>query len=492
LKFLLQFLLQHTGKYTFFLSIKPLVKISVECAKNLIFRTFSLPMNHLRCALIIGTCVWTVVARPQENAWSFRQCLDTALKRNIVIRQSVLTNELNKIALEQVKSSRIPSVSSGIGENLSYGWNIDPTTNQYVDQAYHSTNLSLSSNLVLFNGLQTTHTIRQNRLNIQAGGYDIEQARNDVTLNITMGYLQVLFAYEILSTARNQEQATMKQVDRTQKMMEAGKVPESSLFQVRSQWATDKLSVITAENQLSLSKVNLLQLMDVPVRDGFEVQRPVIGEPPQEPEQGNNEIYEKALTVQPQISGASLRTSASRMALQISRGARYPRLNLGASLSSNYASSRKKGGSVNPENYPFFEQIWNNLGQNVSLNLSIPIYSQRTIKSNIDRASINLLNTQLNEQNTRNQLRKVVEQAIADYRAAVKKYEAGKEQLSATELSYKAAEQKYNLGMLTATDFLIEKNNNYQAQSALLQAKYDCIFKNKILDFYQGRPIEFR
>ncbi|MFH1159490.1 MAG: TolC family protein [bacterium] len=448
-------------------------------------------MNRITFFLLGCSGMWLMPVFPQGNTWSFQQCLDTALKRNITINQSVLSNELNKITLEQNKASRIPSVTSGIGENLNYGWNIDPTTNQYVDQAYHSTNLSLSSNLLLFNGLQTANTIRQNRLNVEAGGYDIDKVKNDITLNITTGYLQVLFAFEILSTAQSQEEATMSQVEWTMKMMNAGKVPESNLYQIKSQWATDKLSVINAENQLTLSKVTLLQLMEVPISDSFEIRKPVFTEPSLQIRQSNIEIYDKALAVQPQISSASLKTSASQIALKVSKGARYPRLNLSAALSSNYASSRKKGESVNPQDYPFFEQMWNNLGQSVSLNLSIPIYNQRSIKSNIDRASINLMNTQLNELNTKNQLRKAVEQAYTDLRAAVKKFEASREQLAAAELSYKAAEQKFNIGMMAATDFLIEKNNFYQAQSSLIQAKYDYIFKSKILDFYQGNPIIF-
>ena len=441
--------------------------------------------------LVIFSVWMTQPVVSQVVEWTFQQCLDTALTRNISIHQSILTNELNVISLEQTKASRIPSVSAGVGENLSLGWNIDPTTNQYVNQAYHSTNLSMSSSLMLFNGLQNANTIRQNRLNLEASGYDINKAKNDVTLGITTGYLQLLFSYEVLRTASNQAEATQAQVDRTEKLVHAGKVPESSLLQIKSQFATDNLAVINAENQLTLAKVTLLQLMELPISDTFDVYQPEFPDPSIHLIQSNQEIYAKALSIQPQITSASLKTQASKYSLKVSKGARYPRLNIGASLGSNYASSRTNGSAVNPESYPFFEQIWNNLGQTVNLNLSIPIYNQRTIKSNIDRASINLLNMKLNEQNTQNQLRKAVEQAYTDLKAAIKKYEATQEQLAAAALSYQAAEQKYNVGLMHATDFLIEKNAYFKAQSNLVQAKYENIFKSKILDFYQGVPITF-
>jgi len=426
----------------------------------------------------------------QVKRWKFRECLDTALVHNITVNQSRLTNELNKVSLEQSKANRIPSVSANASEGLSLGKNVDPTTNSFVTQAYHSTNLSINGSYNLFNGLQNANTIRQNCLNVEAGQYDIEKVKNDVTLNITTGYLQVLFAYEVLSAAKNQAEATAAQVDRTQKMVEAGKSPESDLLQIRSQQATDNLSVITAQNQLDLAKVTLMQLMEIPVTDLFDVEIPAMLEPAQPILNTNEEIYRRSLAIMPQITGYTIKTNAALMAQKVSEGARWPRLTLGANLNTNFASSRTQGSVVNPEGYPFFEQIWDNIGQSLNLGLSIPIYSNRQIKSNIDRAKINVLNARLNEQNVKNVLRKSVEQTATDLKAASKKYEATREQLRAVEAAYLNAEKKYVVGVMNATDFLIQKNNFFQSQSNLIQAKYDYIFKSKILDFYQGKEIQ--
>ncbi len=430
------------------------------------------------------------LAGAQTKPWTFQQCLDTAYQRNIAINQSRQSNELNKVTLEQSKANRIPSVSANANEALNVGKNVDPTTNTFVTEAYHSTNVGVSSSYNLFNGMQNANTIRQNRLNVQAGESDIEKAKNDVTLNITTGYLQVLFANEILAAAKSQEEATASQVDRTEKMVNAGKSPESDLLQIKSQMATDNLSVINAQIQLDLAKVTLMQLMDIPIVDNFEVEVPVMDESSAGVLQTNEEIYQKSLMVQPQITSALLRTNASMMALKVSQGAHWPRITLGANLNSNYASSRKKG-TVNPEGYPFFAQIWDNIGQSFSMGVSIPIYSNRQIKSNIDRAKINLITTRLSEQNVRNVLRKSIEQTYTDMRASVKKYEATKQQVAAVESVYQNAEKKFTVGVMSATDFLIQKNNFTQSQSNLIQAKFDYIFKRKILDFYQGKAITF-
>ncbi|HPS49910.1 MAG TPA: TolC family protein [Bacteroidales bacterium] len=444
----------------------------------------------MRTIAMLFWMIMPFIAGAQNRVWTFQQCLDTALARNITVNQTRMTNELNKVTLEQSKAARIPGFSASASEALNFGKNIDPTTNTFVTEAYHSTNLGVTGTFNLFNGLQTSNTIRQNRLNVEAGQYDIEKARNDVTLNITTGYLQVLFYREILAAAMSQEEATRAQVERTEKLVSAGKSPESDLLQIRSQLATDNLSVITATNQLDLARVTLMQLMEIPVTDQFDVAVPPMNDQVPALTRTNEEIYQQSLAVQPQIAGIALKLSASRMALKVSEGAHWPRLSMGANLNTNYASSRTKG-TVNPEGYPFFEQIWDNIGQSFNLGLSIPIYSNRQIKSNIERAKINVINAQLNEQNTKNVLRKSVEQTYADLKAAAKKYEATNVQLAAVEAVYKNAEKKFTVGVMNATDFLIQKNSYTQSQSTMIQAKYDLIFKNKILDFYQGKEIRF-
>ena len=427
-------------------------------------------------------------ANAQNKTWNFRQCLDTAMQRNISVNQGKLTNEVNKITLEQSKANRIPSLSANMGEALNFGKTVNPTTYEYVSQAYHSTSMGVSASYNLFNGMQNSNTIKQNILNVKSGEYDIEKVKNDVTLSVTTAYLQVLFAYEILATAKSQEQATIAQVERTEKLVKAGKSPESDLMQIKSQLATDNLSVINAQVTLDIAKVTLEQLMEIPITDDFEIAVPVLAEPAAIP-QSNVDVYNKSLQVMPQISSAALKTSAAQMALKVAEGGRWPRLTLGGNMSSNYASSRKQGSSVNPEGVPFFTQLWDNFGQSLNLGLSIPIYSNRQIKSNIEKARINEMNSKLTEQNTKNILRKSVEQAFTDLRASGKKYEATKQQLAAVEAVYKNAEQKFNVGVMNATDFLIQKNSYISSQSSLIQTKYDFIFKGKILDFYQGKDI---
>jgi outer membrane protein len=440
--------------------------------------------------IVLMAALWIpAVMGQQANIWSFRQCLDTALKNNIAINQSRLTNEIAKINLEQSKASRYPNLSANASENANLGKSINPLTNLVVFENYNSTAFNVNSSMNLFNGLQTRRTIQQNLLLLNAGKYDIEQAKNDITVNVTTAYLQVLFSYEILDAAKSQADATKLQVDQTEKLVNAGKIPEGNLFTIRAQQATDNLAVVNAQSQLDLAKVALMQLMQIPVADSFDVKKPEAGEPEAILLQSNDQIYQKALTVQPQITGASIRTNSALLGIKINEGARWPRLILSGNMNSNFSVSTNLTGGSSSGSSPFFNQLWDNLGGGLGLGLSIPIYSNRQIKSGIDKAKINALSAKLDEENTRLQLRKIIEQASTDLRSSIHKYAASMEQVKSAELAYRNIEKKYNVGLSTAIDYLIQKNIYYQAESNLIQSKYDYIFKAKILDFYQGKPI---
>jgi outer membrane protein len=426
----------------------------------------------------------------QKKPWTFQQCLDTALQRNISVNQTVLANELNKISLEQSKANRIPGVNASVSESYNIGNNINTTTNQYVIGTFHSGNYGLNANYNLFNGLQNNNTIKEYKLNIEAGKYNIENAKNAVILSVTTGYLQMLLQYEIVRTAQSQLSADTVQVDRIQKQLDVGKSAEGDLLLIKSQLATDYVTYVNADIQLDLDRVTLMQLMQIPVKDTFDVEVPKFSEPGLDLLQSKDVIYQKALAAQPQIQAASLNTASSKMAVKIATGARWPKLTFTAGLTSNYSSSRKTS-DVNSEGIPWYTQVYDNVGQALNLGLSIPIYSNRSLQSSIERARVNAKTAALNELNTQQTLRMNIEQTYTSLKAAAKSYEAGKIQLSSTEMAYRNAEKKYNVGVMSTTDYLIQKNSYVLSVSNLIQTKYNFIFQSKILDFYQGKTITF-
>ena len=453
----------------------------------------------------------------QNKIWTVKACVDEAIAKNVLLNQNLLSSEINKINLEQSKANKYPNLNLSDNQNFTSGRALDPVSYQFLNQNISSNNISLNSSAAIFNGLQNYYTVIQNRYNYDAGNLDIEKAKNDLTLAVVAAYLQILDFYESIEIAKAQVEGSNAQVERTQKFVDAGKVPIGNLYQLQSQLAGDKYSQVNAENQLILAKVALMQLMELPVSYDFEIERPQLAEPDLAVANTSDEIYKTAEQNQPQVVSAGVKISSAYIGLKIARGGIYPKLSLTGSLKTAYSDasrliSYQTGGQVqtigylqsNPSDYvvgyvpstvvqkneyPLGKQFKNNFNQFIGLSLSVPIFNNYIVKSNIDKAKINLQSVQLDELNTKNQLRKSVEQAYTDQLGASKQYTAAKEQQKAEERTYTDIKIKFENGVVTATDFIIEQNNYNKVKQALIQAKYNYIFKIKVVDFYLGKPL---
>ena len=301
-------------------------------------------------------------------------------------------------------------------------------------------------------------------------------------LNVLAGYMQVLMDYEAIDVAQAQVEETSIQVGETQKFVEFGKVAELSLLQIQSQLAADKLLKVDAENQLQLDKLTLLQLMETPVRSDFDIERQKLSELFPEIPLSAEEIDKISLSFLPQIKSASLKTDASVFSLRMAESGWLPKLLLGGALKTGYSSLRTDAVS---------DQFKNNFSQVVTFTLSVPIFNNLQVKSGVAIAKINVLGAQLNEQQTKNDLRKNIEIVYTNQVSAGKKLSAIEEQMDLETRTYTDMKKKYTYGAIDATDFLIEKNNYNKAAMSLIQAKYDYVLKVKMVDFYLGKPLIF-
>lgn len=459
------------------------------------------------------------------KVWTLNQCIDYIVDNNIQIRRAELNAEQNQAILLQSRGNLYPSVNAGASHNYNFGRSIDPFTNQFIEEQIRSNNFSLNASIPLFNGLQNRTTVKINKINNQASQTDIVKAKNDVMLSVTATFLQILLNKELLETARLQYTSTSAQVLRTEKLVQAGALPLANLLELRGQQASDELAVINAENRLQLSKLNLQQFLLLPVNDDFDIVTPPLPsiEEQSETEQVNiAEVYNDALNMMPEVRSADLRVKSAMLGIQAARGSYLPRLSLNGNVFTGYSSARQRilfsGGPApgfitiqdiegNPytiprslfeagptrttEKYPFMDQLRDNVSQSLGLSLNIPILNGFIARSNVSNAIINAKRAQLNAQEARNQLRQSIEQAHADAKAAHKSYIATQKQLKALEEAFRATEQRFNVGAINAVDYNIAKNNLNRAESNFLQAKYDYIFKLKVLDFYQGKTLTF-
>jgi outer membrane protein len=450
-----------------------------------------------------------------QDLWSLERCIQHALESNIQIKQQELSTQYNSNNLLQSKLNLLPSLSTSGSYGASFGRALDQTTYRYTDnQTVHSLNLSASSNLTLFSGLQKLNTIRQNQFDMLSSLQDLEKLKNDVSLNVAASYLQILFNQEILQVAKNQLEITNLQVDRTSKLVEAGSLPVGSLLEIQSQQANEELQVINSQNQMDLSYLTLSQLLELDSVGNFKIEQPNLAGYAEEAIVADiQQAYTIAEKTLPQIKSAEFQLKSSELALAIARGAMSPRVYLGLSYGTGYSDVRQQvsQGPYDPprpigtagsdtvysfstptllyDNYAFNAQLQDNASTTVSVGIQIPLFTGWATRNQISNARINVQNYRYSLQYSKNILYKDIQQAYQDAVAASKKYRSTEKALSAMKESFKYTQQKFEVGLVNTVDYFTAKNQLTRTESELLQAKYDYIFRIKILDFYMGKPL---
>jgi len=427
-------------------------------------------------ALII-TCA-AITAQPKQ--WSLTDCIGYALEQNIQVRKAGVSVSLGEINLQQAKDNRLPSLSASLGENL--GWQqVTDIGGESSWRGSSRTSASISSGLTLYNGFQMRNQIRLAGLEYRSLQYSADQTRESVSLNIMSAYLQVLYAEEQVTNNRNQAESTRGELALSAERLSLGAVSNSDYLQVKTQLASEESSLATAVNNLKMAKLNLMQLMEYPVDEAFEIARPDIEAIiSTTPAADASAVYEEALSVKPQVKIAELNRESALLDLDIAKGGFFPSVSANAGMSSGFTQAAEMG-----------SQLKSGFSPSLGLSASIPIFRNNQNKTAVARAKFGITSAELDELNTRNQLRKEVEQAVLDSESALISYEAAVNRYEASLESYNVSEEKFNLGAMNSVDFLIQKTNLTSAESNLLQAKYELVYSHKIIDFYRGVALSF-
>jgi len=417
-----------------------------------------------------------------KTSWTLEECIEYALQQNIDIRESGLANQSNRVYAEQAKWQKYPSVNASVSKNFNWANNEDTATGESDFSGSNNTSYSVNSSITLFNGNKLNYKVKQAELNFESGKYNSETIKETVSLSILNAFLQVLYAEELVSNSEKQIESTTGQLHLAEERLARSIISRSDYLQVKSELASEKLTLANARSEYSIAKVNLMQYMELPVTGEFNIVHPKIENTLNKSINPDAQsVYISALTIKPQVKNAGLNKESATFDEKIARADFYPSLSLNAGLGTGYSSL------TSGMNY--FNQLDNKINPSFGLSLSIPVFQQNQAKTNIQLAKIGIQNAELNELSVKNQLRKEIEQACVDVSSAQIQYEASQEQFQAIQESYSLAEEKFKNGLINSVDFLIEKTNLIVAESDLLQSKYNLIFNYKILDFYSGVPI---
>jgi len=448
-------------------------------------------------------------------ALNLQQCVETAISNNLNVKQSELAAQRAGINYNQAKTNLLPNLSGNVQQGLNQGRSIDPFTNAYLNQQINYTNYSVGSSIVLFNGFLLWNTIKQNLLAFQASKMELQQQKDNLTLNVILAYLQILNNQELVNQARNQAAVSQEQIHRSEILNKDGAIAPYQLADLKGQLSNDSLSIINNQNNLEAAKVTLAQYMNVPYQK-LQTYAPLNAEQLSSSYNSSPDaIYEAALQQLSLVKASALRTKSAAKSVSSARGYLYPTLSLNANLYTNYSSAASKSvftdsarvatndyvnlqngsrsyvmtnqSDYRQEKISYRDQFKNNYNSALTLGLQIPVFTNWVARNRIALAKIDFKNAELVEQTTRIQLKQSVEQAFFNTTASSNRYRTLQSQVNSYTESFKATEVKFNAGVGNSVDYTVAKNKLDAANINLISARYDYILRMKILDYYQGK-----
>ena len=438
-------------------------------------------MKYIIFSIIMTVMSGVATAQP----WTLQQCIDYALEHNISVQQKALSQESEEYNLRIAKYSMLPNLNADIGQSFDFGRSAN-REGVIIDQNSTSTSFSVGSNMTLFSGMRIYHQIKSGKSNLYAAMEDLSRAKDDLELNITSSFLSILFNKELLNVAHIQIELTNEQVLRTERMVEAGKSPQSDLYEVKALLAQDELSIVQCKNALNLSLLDLAQLLELSDVSSFDIVDPQVDDETLRHFTTLLNVettFLRAIQFRPEIKAAQYRLESSKHDLKTMQSHFYPSVLLRAGYSNGYYHLNRKEFNQMPQD-PFWDQLNLNNREYVGLNINIPIFNRFEVSSRVKMARLNIDQQALQLENTKKILLKEIQQAYYNAIAAQQKFEASRKNITASEEAFRYAEERYAAGRGTSFEFNDAKTRLIKAQSDLLQAKYDYLFRCRILDFY--------
>lgn len=462
-----------------------------------------------------------------QDKWDLRRCVEYALANNISIKQADIDSRTYKLYYDQAKGNQMGTVNGATALGLNFGRSINQTTNIYTNTQGLSQYYNLQANITLFNWSALKRATESNKFSYEAQVVNIDKMKNDVTLNVAQAYLLALLAKQQVSLAKTKIQLTAEQLANTRALVNAGSLPELNAAELEVQFATDTAAIITAQETYDIDKLQLQAILNLDAAAPFDLDTPPVETIPVEPITSLQPdiVYSIAIGTFPQQKMNDLRISAAAKNVDYSKGRLYPTLSAYGALGDNFFNDLRASNTVivptyagpnsyaldNSSQYPLYiatpnttfssqplykafkgygDQLSNNFGQQVGLQLNIPIFNGNTARINYKKAQLNVATAKLTKDNDLQTLKQGVYQAYYNAVASLQKFESNKKAVVVAEKSFDLATKRYEIGMLNTIDYLTNQNNLFTARINVLIAQYDYVFRIKVLEYYKGLGIK--
>ncbi len=398
------------------------------------------------------------------------------------MQQQALTVERRSVELSTARFSRLPDLNAAVGYNASFGRGTS-ADNVRRNETLQTGSFDLSASMPLFEGLRINRRIKGGKLDLAAATEDLERIREDVAVRVMTRYLEVLYNKELVGVAERQLALSSRQAARSRELVDAGRQPESALYESQALEANDFLALTQARNNLSLALLDLSQTLNRESAAGFDIAVPRLDSIALASLRrlgSADAVYDYAAQNRPHIRSERLRLESTENAVRIARSALYPTLSLRGGFGTGIYSTM---------DMDFWPQFAKNRNEFVGLSLGIPIFNRRATRNNVRTAKISVRSQQLALLNAEQALRKEIEQAWVNADAAYAKYGAAEKALAAARVAFAYEERKAEAGRSTLFDFNDAKTRMQKAEAELAQARYEFVFRQKILDYYRGEPL---
>ena len=431
------------------------------------------------------TMIFSSNVQAQEK-WDLEKCISHAIENNLNIKQQEASKEQSAVELSTAKWSRLPDLNGGASHSFNFGRSIQ-ADNTYKSLNTQNTSFNLNTSIPLFTGLKITNNIALAKLNLKAATEDLNKAKEDISIQVASAYLQVLFNEELAQVAHIQVELSKEMLVQKEEYFKNGKASEAEWLEAKSRVAQDQLSAVQADNNYKLSLLDLSQLLELPSPENFSIVSPTDEmEEYMESISSPADIYNQAILFKPSIKAAQYRLEGAAKSVKITKSAYFPQLSFGAGLSTNYYKVAGMKNSL------FGSQLRDNFSQYLGFQLTIPIFNRFGTRNQVRSARIqqNTLNWQLED--SKKALYKEIQQAYYNALGAESRYQSSITADKAAEASFNLMKEKYAEGKANATEYNESRTSWMKAISEKLQAKYDYIFRTKILDFYKGVPLTLK
>lgn len=473
--------------------------------------------NRVLILFFLLTTSLSIQAQDAE-LWSLEKCILYAVENSLQVQQANLSKSQAQLNKREAIWAQAPTLNGSFRHGFNFGRSVDLTSYSFNQEPTHSSSISLNMNAILFQGFQIRNTITQSKVSLEAAENDVQQAKNDVALSVAQSYLTILLALESKEVLIEQAKVTKAQYEQTLKLIAGGVLAENSRYDLEAQMARDEENIVRAQNTEDLAYVNLKVFMNVDVSKKITIERGKDLVVVEKMETATlDEVYDEAVRNQPNILAAKLRERSAELGVKIAKGGLWPTLSLYGGVNTNFSSAaniyerqdyqdtsrgvvttssepveiytpgtRYNKGDV----IPYFTQLVGNGTANLGVNLSIPIFNGMRTRIGISRAELSIKTAQLATVQLETTLKSNIERSLTEVRAAEKRLAAANKSILAIRLSVENTRKRYDLGVVNSFELTSVQNTLIASESNLLQAKYDYLFKLKVLDYYRGRPIK--